>query len=147
MLALTLAVLLAAAAPGRVSDAQICQDEQEPIGSGLGVLSVKERAKDLNEVVSVAKVSYVPYGKLALATVGYVVRIANGNMYYESEPGPKLTLAQRNAEANVLLDLTRGHPETVREAVASPLPIYFAIHFEQRAFERNALRVEHCTPR
>jgi hypothetical protein len=156
MLAFFLTLLLATSVPSGAGGNQICQDEQQPYGSGLDVLTPAEQARDLNAVTSVAKVLYVPYGASRAATVGYVVRIANGSTYYESRPGTVLTPAQRDAEVKLLVTpgivptagkLTAAERKTARETVDSSRPVYLPISLNEAAFRRNSLRLEHCTPR
>ena len=146
---LTLSLALAAASPAKP---QFCQDEQQPVGSALGVGSAADDERDLNVVTKVSKVVRTGY---PARTIGYVVRIANGNTYYESRPGGLLTAPERALEAKLLLTaglvLPQDHAPLdrnyLREAPYSQLSMYFLIRYNTNAFTEKGLRVVHCTPR
>lgn len=146
VLALSLALAASPAKP------QFCQDEQQPVGSALGVGTAADDKQDLNVVTKVSKVVRADY---PARTIGYVVRIANGNAYYETRPAPLLTAPERALQAKVLLTpglvIPPKHAPVdrnyLREAAYSSLSMYFPIHYDAKEFARNGLRVVHCTPR
>jgi hypothetical protein len=128
---------------------QRCYDEKFPYGTGIGVLSDRDTAKDLNTVILVKKVypNGVPTG---LRPMGYLLRIATGAFYYQPQPGPILTTLEKMttlAYLNTPGVVVRRGTTPMQEIVASPLPKVIPVNYSKDSLRKANLNVLSCTPR